>query len=150
MVWNCIVTRNEVLKYSVNQNQDSVKNLTGFWRKSGNAGGWGFDPLWKLRCLLDGYYWLERESIVSADNRYSLWLCGVMVSVPDCLSGGKGSIPFIVALMRTWCNGSTRALGAWGAVRIWRFQSRDIIKWKIAGPITRRLPVQIRFPLLKE
>ena len=26
-----------------------------------------------------------------------LRLCGVMVSVPDCLSGGKGSIPFIVA-----------------------------------------------------
>ena len=39
MICNCIITRNEVLKYSVNQNQDSVKNLTGFWRKSGNAGG---------------------------------------------------------------------------------------------------------------
>ena len=36
-----------------------------------------------------------------------------------------------------------------GEVRILHFQSRDIIKWKIAGPITRRLPVQIRFPLLK-
>ena len=36
-----------------------------------------------------------------------------------------------------------------GEVRVLHFQSRDIIKWKIAGPITRRLPVQIRFPLLK-
>ena len=47
-----------------------------------------------------------------------------MVSVPDCLSGGKGSIPFIVA-------------------------SRDIINRKIAGPIPRRLSVQVRLPLLK-